>query len=288
MSEMAQVLQVLERIAAALERKHPPVAPVRIDENADAFIWQTGPDVLLAVRRVNRLPLDLLKGIESQKDKLLENTLRFVKGLPANNALLWGARGTGKSSLVKAVHAEANALSGANVAMIELQREDIPSLPRLLRHLGATDRRFLLFCDDLSFENQDESYKSLKSVLDGGLEGRPESVLFYATSNRRHLMSRQMIENERVGAIHQGEAVEEKVSLSDRFGMWIGFHNMDQDTYFDIIRGYCAATGIDQPFEEIQADALAWSMSRGGRSGRVAWQFFLDLCGRVGVPPKFA
>jgi len=288
MSEMAQVLQVLERIAAALERKHPPVAPVRIDENADAFIWQTGPDALLAVRRVNRLPLDLLKGIESQKDKLLENTLRFVKGLPANNALLWGARGTGKSSLVKAVHAEANALSGANVAMIELQREDIPSLPRLLRHLGATDRRFLLFCDDLSFENQDESYKSLKSVLDGGLEGRPESVLFYATSNRRHLMSRQMIENERVGAIHQGEAVEEKVSLSDRFGMWIGFHNMDQDTYFDIIRGYCAATGIDQPFEEIQADALAWSMSRGGRSGRVAWQFFLDLCGRVGVPPKFA
>lgn len=287
MSEMAQVLQTLERIAAALERRYPPTAPVRVDAAADAFVWQTAPDALIAVRRVNRLPLGLLKGIAAQKDRLLENTLRFANGLPANNALLWGARGTGKSSLVKAVHAEANALAGTDVAMVEIQREDIPSLPRLLRHLDATERRFLLFCDDLSFENQDESYKSLKSVLDGGLEGRPDSVLFYATSNRRHLMSRQMIENERVGAIHQGEAVEEKVSLSDRFGMWIGFHNMDQDTYFEIVRGYCAATGIALPFEEIQAEALAWSMSRGGRSGRVAWQFFLDLCGRLGIPPKF-
>lgn len=287
MTDMAQVLKTLERIADALDRRHPPTPAVTIPDDADAFVWQTGPDALMPVRRVNRLPLALLKGIEPQKDRLLDNTLRFAKGLPANNALLWGARGTGKSSLVKAVHAEAAARSGTPLAMVEIQREDIPSLPRLMRHLMRSDRRFLLFCDDLSFENQDESYKSLKSILDGGLEGRPDSVLFYATSNRRHLMSRQMIENERANAIHQGEAVEEKVSLSDRFGMWIGFHNMDQDTYLDIVRGYCAATGVPTPFDEVQPQALAWAMSRGGRSGRVAWQFFLDLCGRLGIPPKF-
>jgi len=287
MNEYAQVLQTLERIAAALERRAPKAEPVRMPDDVDAFIWQADPDALIPVERVNRLPIELLKGIESQKAKLLDNTLRFARGLPANNALLWGARGTGKSSLVKAVHAETNAETGANIAMIEVQREDIPSLARLMRHLKTGDRRILLFCDDLSFENQDESYKSLKSILDGGLEGRPDSVLFYATSNRRHLMSRQMIENERATAIHQGEAVEEKVSLSDRFGMWIGFHNMDQDTYLDIIRGYCTATGLPVAFEEVQPKALEWSMTRGGRSGRVAWQFFLDLCGHLGVPPKF-
>jgi len=287
MDDLARLLPILERIASALERRAPEPAPVCIPEGTDAFIWQTDPDALIPVERVNRLPIGLLKGIEGQKAKLLDNTVRFAKGLPANNALLWGARGTGKSSLVKAVHAEANAGTGAGIVLIEVQREDIPSLGRLMRHLKESGRRILLFCDDLSFENQDESYKSLKSVLDGGLEGRPDSVLFYATSNRRHLMSRQMIENERAGAIHQGEAVEEKVSLSDRFGMWIGFHNMDQDTYFDIIRGYCAATGLDIPFEEVQPQALEWSMTRGGRSGRVAWQFFMDLCGQMGVPPKF-
>ncbi len=287
MNEFAQALNLLERIAAALERKNPSPEPVRIPGNADAFVWRTDPDALLLVARVNRLPLALLKGVAPQKETLLDNTVRFARGLPANNALLWGARGTGKSSLVKAVHAEANAITGAAVAMIEVMREDIPTLPRLMRHLKTSDRRFLLFCDDLSFENQDESYKSLKSILDGGLEGRPDSVLFYATSNRRHLMSRQMIDNERANSIHQGEAVEEKVSLSDRFGMWIGFHNMDQDTYFEIIRGYCAAAGIGLPEDEVRAKALEWSMTRGGRSGRVAWQFFLDLCGRLGVTPKF-
>lgn len=287
MTDMAQVLKTLERIADALDRRHPPAPPVTIADDAAAFVWQTGPDALLPVRRVNRLPIGMLKGIEPQKARLLDNTLRFARGLPANNALLWGARGTGKSSLVKAVHAEAAQLSGTPLAMVEIQREDIPSLPRLMRHLVLSERRFLLFCDDLSFENQDESYKSLKSILDGGLEGRPDSVLFYATSNRRHLMSRQMIENERANSIHQGEAVEEKVSLSDRFGMWIGFHNMDQDTYLDIVRGYCAATGVPTPFEAVQPEALAWAVSRGGRSGRVAWQFFLDLCGRLGIPPKF-
>ncbi|MBN2751565.1 MAG: ATP-binding protein [Rhodospirillaceae bacterium] len=285
-NDFAMLLDTLGRIASALERQTPKIIPIDIPDESDAFIWQTEPDALIPVPRVNRLPIALLKGIEGQKSKLLDNTLRFAKGLPANNALLWGARGTGKSSLVKAVHAEVNATSGANIAMLEIQREDIPSLARLMRHLKNSDRRFLLFCDDLSFENQDESYKSLKSILDGGLEGRPDSVLFYATSNRRHLMSRQMIENERVGAIHQGEAVEEKVSLSDRFGMWIGFHNMDQDTYLDIIRGYCSAAGLPLPFETIQAKALEWSMTRGGRSGRVAWQFFTDLCGSLGVPPK--
>ncbi len=287
MNEFAQVLATLERIADALERQNPPREAVRVAADADAFVWHTDPDALLPVARVNRLPLSLLKGVAQQKDALLDNTLRFAKGLPANNALLWGARGTGKSSLVKAVHAETNAIAGAGIAMVEVMREDIPTLPRLMRHLKDSGRRFLLFCDDLSFENQDESYKSLKSILDGGLEGRPDSVLFYATSNRRHLMSRQMIDNERANAIHQGEAVEEKVSLSDRFGMWLGFHNMDQETYFEIIRGYCAATGIDMPDADVQAKALEWSMTRGGRSGRVAWQFFLDLCGRLGVMPKF-
>jgi predicted AAA+ superfamily ATPase len=287
MNEVAQVLAALERIAAALERQTPPQEPVRIPEEIDAFVWRTDPEALLPVARVNRLPLPLLKGVELQKDALLDNTLRFARGLPANNALLWGARGTGKSSLVKAVHAEANAIAGTAIAMVEVLREDIPTLPRLMRHLKDSGRRFLLFCDDLSFENQDESYKSLKSILDGGLEGRPDSVLFYATSNRRHLMSRQMIDNERANAIHQGEAVEEKVSLSDRFGMWLGFHNMDQDTYFEIIHDYCAAAGISMPEDEVRAKALEWSMGRGSRSGRVAWQFFLDLCGRLGVTPKF-
>jgi len=284
---MTPPADVYERIAQALERLSPPAPPVVLKDGVDAYVWQIEPDALIPVTRVNRLPLSLLKGIAAQKDLLLDNTLRFAKGLPANNALLWGARGTGKSSLVKAVHAETNRLTGAGIALIEIPREDIPSLPRLMRHLAKIERRVLLFCDDLSFENQDESYKSLKSILDGGLEGRPDSVLFYATSNRRHLMSRQMIENERSTSIHQGEAVEEKVSLSDRFGMWIGFHNLDQETYLAIIRGYCRALGIAPEPPDLEARALEWSVTRGGRSGRVAWQFFTDLAGRLGYPLHF-
>lgn len=287
MTHQIQENQLLERIAAALERMAPAAPSINIDDETQAFVWQTQPDILYPVQNSQRLPLDLLKGIQHQSQKLYDNTLRFAKGFPANNALLWGARGTGKSSLVKAIHGEINRTTNSNLALIEVQREDIASLPRLLRHLRNSPRRFILFCDDLSFENQDESYKALKSVLDGGIEGRPDSVVLYATSNRRHLMSRQMIENERVGAIHKGEAVEEKVSVSDRFGLWIGFHNMDQDTYLDIINGYVKAANIDLPADQLRAQALEWSITRGSRSGRVAWQFFMDLCGTHGIQPNF-
>jgi predicted AAA+ superfamily ATPase len=285
MTDLAQIGEYLERIAAALERQGPNAPKITISDDCDAFIWQTSPDQLLPVPTVHRLPLKLLQGIERQKGRLYANTLQFAKGLPANNALLWGARGTGKSSLIKAVHHAVNQESQNRLALVEIQREDISSLPRLLRHLALADRKFVLFCDDLSFENQDESYKCLKSVLDGGVEGRPNAVLFYATSNRRHLMSRQMIENERAGAIHQGEAVEEKVSLSDRFGLWIGFHNMDQTTYLNIVDAYAQQTGLQVAKAELHAKALEWSVSRGARSGRVAWQFFMDICGQNGVNP---
>lgn len=276
-------LSLLARIADALERlAPPPPRPTDLDA-ADAFIWHAQPEGLEPVYKVNRVDVSLLQGITMQRDQLLDNTRRFAKGLPANNALLWGARGTGKSSLVKAVHATINAETPDNrLALVELHREDIPSLPRLLSLLRASPRRTVLFCDDLSFEGQDENYKSLKAVLDGGVEGRPENVLFYATSNRRHLLSRDMIENERSTAIHPGEATEEKVSLSDRFGLWLGFHNLDQQTFFAIIEGYAQAFRLDIPSVELRAQAVEWSVTRGSRSGRVAWQFIQDLAGRLG------
>ena len=242
--------------------------------------------MLAPVGAVNRLDLVLLKGIARQQEILLDNTKRFARGLPANNALLWGARGMGKSSLVKAVHAQVNQDAAGDgcpsLALVEIHREDIPSLPRLLTRLRGETRRCILFCDDLSFDNTDTSYKSLKAVLEGGIEGRPANVIFYATSNRRHLMPRDMIENERSTAIHASEAVEEKVSLSDRFGLWLGFHNCDQDTYFAMVEGYAKHYGLKQPSETLFAEAKEWSITRGGRSGRVAWQYIQDLAGRLG------
>jgi len=273
---------LLARIADALERLAPK-PPAAVDINAaDAFVWHAEGARLDPVRKVNRVDLNLLRGIERQRDTLLENTRRFAKGLPANNALLWGARGTGKSSLVKAVHATVNEEIPKSVALIEIHREDIPSLPVLLTRVRDETRKFILFCDDLSFDGEDASYKSLKAVLEGGVEGRPANVVLYATSNRRHLMSRDMIENERSTAINPSEAVEEKVSLSDRFGIWLGFHNVDQDTYFTIIEGYARRFGIDIGREQLEAEANEWSVTRGSRSGRVAWQFIQDLAGRAG------
>ena len=273
---------LLARIADALERLAPR-PPAAVDINAaDAFVWHAEGARLDPVLKINRVDLDLLRGIERQRDTLMENTRRFAKGLPANNALLWGARGTGKSSLVKAVHAAINQEIPKSVALVEIHREDIPSLPVLLTRLRATSRKFILFCDDLSFDGEDASYKSLKAVLEGGVEGRPANVVLYATSNRRHLMSRDMIENERSTAINPSEAVEEKVSLSDRFGIWLGFHNVDQDTYFAIIEGYARRFSIDISRDQLEAEANEWSVTRGSRSGRVAWQFIQDLAGRHG------
>jgi predicted AAA+ superfamily ATPase len=277
------LLPALTRIAEALERLAPP-PPARADLSAaDAFVWHPAPPRLAPVPTVSRVPLDLLRGVERQKNILMENTLRFARGLPANNAMLWGARGTGKSSLVKAAHAEANAQHPGSLALIEIHREDISTLPDLLRALRGEPRRALIFCDDLSFEREDADYKALKSVLDGGIEGRPANVLLYATSNRRHLMPRDMIENERSTAINPSEATEEKVSLSDRFGLWVGFHNTDQDTYFAMVEGYAAAFGLNVAPEALRAQAAEWSITRGARSGRVAWQFIQDLAGRLGV-----
>jgi predicted AAA+ superfamily ATPase len=272
----------LERIAAALERLAPQPLPQPDFGAAEAFVWHTGPDRLDPVARVSRVDVGLLVGIDRSRDTLLENTRHFARGLPANNALLWGARGMGKSSLVKAIHAQVRS-EGHDLKIVELSREDLPSVQRLLAHLRAAPCRFILFCDDLSFANDDQHYKSLKAVLDGGIEGRPENVLFYATSNRRHLMPRDMIENERSTAITPGEAVEEKVSLSDRFGLWLGFHPCTQDDYLAMIRGYCAAHGVDVPEERLRAEAIEWQATRGSRSGRVAWQFFCDLAAREGV-----
>jgi predicted AAA+ superfamily ATPase len=272
----------LYRIAAALERMAP--APLTAPDfgAADAFVWHVAPDRLEPVETVNRVEMSLLVGIDRARDTLLQNTRHFARGLPANNALLWGARGMGKSSLVKAVHAAVQA-EGLPLKIVELQREDLPSVGRLLNLLRRSDARFLLFCDDLSFGHDDEHYKSLKAVLDGGIEGRPENVLFYATSNRRHLMPRDMIENERSTAINPSEAVEEKVSLSDRFGLWLGFHPCDQDAYLSMIRGYCDAYGVAIDDATLRAEAIEWQATRGARSGRVAWQFFTDLAGRRGV-----
>jgi predicted AAA+ superfamily ATPase len=272
----------LTRIAEALERMSPaPLAAPDFDV-ASAFVWHVGPERLEPVAEVSRIDLDLLVGINRSRDTLLENTRRFAQGFAANNALLWGARGMGKSSLVKAVHG-ALVADHPGLKLVELQREDLPSVGRLLNHLRGAPHRFILFCDDLSFSHDDQHYKSLKAVLDGGIEGRPENVVFYATSNRRHLMPRDMIENERSSAINPSEAVEEKVSLSDRFGLWLGFHPCDQDEYLAMIEGYCAAYGVKVAPETLRAEAVEWQATRGGRSGRVAWQFFTDLAGRHGV-----
>ncbi|MFT6451622.1 MAG: putative AAA+ superfamily ATPase [Halocynthiibacter sp.] len=274
--------EALIRIADALERLSPNPAQAPDFSGAQAFVWHVEPDRLAPVKNVNRVALDLLVGIERARDTLLENTLRFAKGLPANNALLWGSRGMGKSSLVKAVHAEV-LNRGEALKIVEVQREDLPSISRLLNLLRDAPHRFVLYCDDLSFSHDDQHYKSLKAVLDGGVEGRPDNVVFYATSNRRHLMPRDMIENERSSAINPGEAVEEKVSLSDRFGLWLGFHPCDQDEYLAMIDGYCAAHGLKIDPARLRAEAIEWQATRGARSGRVAWQFFTDLAGREGV-----
>ena len=273
---------LLRRIGAALERLAPPAVPSFDVEAADAFVWHADGGWLEAVANVNRVPLELLLGIDRQRDLLIENTRRFAGGLPANNALLWGARGTGKSSLVKAVHARINDESDRALALIEIHREDTQSLPRLLNLLRGRARRFVLFCDDLSFDGGDASFKSLKAVLEGGIEGRPANVIFYATSNRRHLMPREMIENERSTAINPAESTDEKVSLSDRFGLWLGFHVCDQATFLTIVEGYARHFGLDVGGEELRARAVEWSVTRGARSGRVAWQFVQDLAGSLG------
>jgi predicted AAA+ superfamily ATPase len=278
------LLPLLNRIADALERLAPPVAPPNEWEASDAFVWHADRGWLEPVRQVNRVEIGLLRGIDRVRDILLDNTERFAVGLPANNVLLWGARGTGKSSLVKAAHAAVNEMHPHALALVEIHREDIPSLPHLLSLLRLSARRCLLFCDDLSFDQHDTSYKSLKAVLEGGIEGRPANVVLYATSNRRHLMPRDMIENERSTAINPAEAVEESVSMSDRFGLWLGFHSLDQDTYHAIVGGYAERYGLDVPLDQLKAEASEWSITRGSRSGRVAWQFIQDLAGRLGKP----
>ena len=290
MSGEKAILEHLERLAAALDRLAPAL-PAKADfACAEAFVWQASPEVFLPVSHVNRQPLGLLKGIDRAAQELLDNTRRFARGLPANNALLWGARGMGKSSLVKAAHAEVRHELGlgsvakglSDLKLVEIHREDIASLPACLGHLRPAQDRFIVFCDDLSFDKDDTSYKSLKAVLEGGIEGRPENVLFYATSNRRHLMPRDMMENERSTAINPSEAVEEKVSLSDRFGLWLGFHNATQDEYLDMVKSYASHHKLKIESGELTRGALEWSMTRGARSGRVAWQFIQDLAGRLG------
>jgi predicted AAA+ superfamily ATPase len=276
---------LLQRIAGALERLAPRAHTAPDFNSADAFIWHPQGHRLAPVVQVNRVDMSLLKGIDRMRDMLVENTERFARGLPANNALLWGARGMGKSSLVKAVHASINAApKSRRLKLIEIHREEIESLPDLMMLLRGQPHRFLVFCDDLSFEAEDTSYKSLKAVLEGGIEGRPENVLLYATSNRRHLMAREMMDNERSTAINPGEAVEEKVSLSDRFGLWLGFHRCSQDEYLAMVEGYVAYFKIPLAAEDLRREALEWATTRGARSGRVAWQFVQDVAGRLGVP----
>ena len=283
----AQLLApLLARIASALERLAPPSATLPDFAAADAFVWMAAASSFQPVPKVNRVELSLLRGIDRMRDTLHENTHRFARGLPANNALLWGARGMGKSSLVKAMHAQINlelAAENRVLKLVEIHREDIESLPALMTHLRASALPFIVFCDDLSFDGDDTSYKSLKAVLEGGIEGRPANVIFYATSNRRHLLPRDMMENERSTAINPGEAVEEKVSLSDRFGLWLGFHRCSQDEYLDMVYGYAAHYGINAPRDEMRAQALEWAITRGARSGRTAWQYVQDLAGRLGV-----
>lgn len=284
-------LDLLTRIAGALERLAPPPVPTPDFEAADAFVWHTDPIRFEPVPRVNRVEMDLLQGIDRVRDQLVENTQRFARGLPANNALLWGARGMGKSSLVKASHAAINrslAEDGARLKLVEIHREDIETLPALMGLVRRSHHRFIVFCDDLSFDSDDTSYKSLKAVLEGGIEGRPDNVIFYATSNRRHLLPRDMMDNERSTAINPGEAVEEKVSLSDRFGLWLGFHKCSQDEYLAMVAAYVAHHGIPATEEEWRPQALEWATTRGARSGRTAYQFVQDLAGRLGVALKAA
>ncbi len=278
----------LERLIAAVSRLAPPVVPQTDMASADCFVWVAEPGFLEPVPRVNRVDIGLIRGIDRVRDILLDNTTRFATGLPANNALLWGARGMGKSSLVKAVHAEINASrkEAAPLKLIEIHREDIDTLPKLMTILKAAPFRFILFCDDLSFDHDDTSYKSLKAALEGGVEGRPGNVIFYATSNRRHLLPRDMIDNERSTAINPSEAVEEKVSLSDRFGLWLGFHKCSQDEYLDMVDAYVAYHGLKIDPETLRSEALEWATTRGSRSGRVAFQFIQDLAGRLGQTLK--
>lgn len=279
--DVAELMKRLERIADALDRMGPgrPAAPDL--DSAECFVWNAENLALDPVSKVSRVDIGLIKGVDRVRDILVENTRRFAAGHAANNVLLWGARGMGKSSLVKAAHAEA-VLDHAGLKLIEIHREDIDTLPRLLGLLKDTPFRFILFCDDLSFDHDDTSYKSLKAALEGGVEGRPDNVVFYATSNRRHLLPRDMIDNERSTAINPSEAVEEKVSLSDRFGLWLGFHKCSQDEYLEMIDGYAAHFALDVPREELHRSALEWSTTRGARSGRVAWQFIQDLAGQLG------
>lgn len=279
-------LDLLARIADALERLAPPPAAAPDFSAADAFVWHPEGARVSPVTRVNRVDMSLLKGIDRVRDLLVENTERFARGFPANNALLWGARGMGKSSLVKATHAAVNAGLGpkaGTLKLVEIHREDIEGLPELMALLRRAAERFIVFCDDLSFDAADTSYKSLKAVLEGGIEGRPENVILYATSNRRHLMSRDMLENERSTAINPGEAVEEKVSLSDRFGLWLGFHRCSQDEYLAMVEGYVSYFSIPADREGVRREALEWAATRGARSGRVAWQYVQDLAGRLSV-----
>ncbi|NKB52161.1 MAG: DUF815 domain-containing protein [Rhizobiaceae bacterium] len=275
----------LDKLNSLLERAVPAAQPALDLDVADAFVWNASSQYLQPVPKVNRVEMVLLKGIDTVRDILIENTRRFAQGHSANNALLWGARGMGKSSLVKAAHATINSdlPTGSHpLKLIEIHREDIDSLPDLLGLIRDSDYRFILFCDDLSFDQDDTSYKALKAALDGGVEGRPENAIFYATSNRRHLMPRDMIENERSTAISPSEAVEEKVSLSDRFGLWLGFHKCNQDDYLAMVAGYVDHFNLGVELEEIRGDALEWSTTRGSRSGRVAWQYVVDLAGRLG------
>ena len=284
MTQPEEQLALLARIADALERLAPPASTAIDLSIAHAFVWHAAPQGLSPVLRVNRVEMALLKGVDRVRDQLYENTERFARGLPANNALLWGARGMGKSSLVKAVHAQINASLPAEEALklVEIHREDIESLPALMTQLRYSPARVLIFCDDLSFDAEDTTYKSLKAVLEGGIEGRPSNALFYATSKRRHLLPRDMMDNERSTAINPGEAVEEKVSLSDRFGLWLGFHRCSQDDYLDMVFSYAAHFGLNESHEVIRAESLEWATTRGARSGRTAWQYIQDLAGRMG------
>jgi predicted AAA+ superfamily ATPase len=284
--DISEITKRLDRLAALIERAVPAAQETPDFEAADAFVWLPAARRLQPVARVNRVDIGLLKGIDRARDILTENTERFAKGLPANNVLLWGARGMGKSSLVKSAHAAVNAAGGPPLKLVEIHREDIETLPELMAIVRLSQYRFILFCDDLSFDHDDTSYKSLKAALEGGVEGRPDNVVFYATSNRRHLLPRDMMENERSTAINPGEAVEEKVSLSDRFGLWLGFHKCSQDEYLEMVRGYVCHFGLKMADDALAADALEWATTRGARSGRVAWQYVQDLAGRLGVPLK--